>query len=378
MDIKNFISGAWQRGREYKYFLPNSINHAFIINNANLQEQFEAASFSLGELNAYARFVPDIDLFIRSHVTKEAVSSSRIEGTKTNMEEAYLEKKDVNPEHRDDWQEVNQYIKAMNYSLEQLEKMPFSNRLIKEAHKILLFNVRGKHKNPGEFRRSQNWIGGASIENAVFVPPSHEHVSDLMSDIEKFLHNKEIKTPNLIKVAIAHYQFETIHPFLDGNGRIGRLMITLYLVSVGMLENPLLYSSDFFEKHKGLYYDKLTFAREKNDLTNWIIFFLEAIEETSEKAVSSLQKISQLKDELITGKVSTLGRRVANAQRLLDLLFSQPVVSVKQVEKKLELSNFASGNLFKDFLRLGILKEITGHKRNRLFSFTDYLKILDS
>jgi len=378
MDIQDFTAGTWHKRKEYKYFLPNNINHPFIINNANLQEQFEAASFRLGELNSYARFVPDIDLFIRSHVTKEAVSSSRIEGTKTNIEEAYREKSDVDPEDRDDWQEVNQYTKAMNHALEQLEKIPFSNRLIKESHKILLSNVRGKHKGPGEFRRSQNWIGASNIKNAVFVPPSHEHVPALMSDLEKFLHNKDIKTPNLIKIAIAHFQFETIHPFLDGNGRIGRLMITLYLVSIGMLEKPLLYASDFFEKHKGLYYDKLTFAREKNDLTSWIIFFLEAVEKTSEKAVASLQNISQLKDRLIEEKISTLGRKVPNAQRLLNYIFSQPVISAKQVKENLDLSITASGDLVRDFLRLNILKEITGQERNRLFAFTEYLKILEN
>ncbi|MCK4689818.1 MAG: Fic family protein, partial [Candidatus Marinimicrobia bacterium] len=261
MDIKDFISGNWLKGYQYRYFLPERINHAFVISDSKLQAKIEKTSFRLGELNSFAKLVPNIDWFIRSYVMKEAVTSSRIEGTKTSIEEAFICEIDINPEHRDDWEEVNQYVKAVDYALKELKNIPLSNRLIKETHNILLSNVRGKYKTPGEFRITQNWIGGTSIQDAVFVPPSSEHVKGLMSDLEKFLHNQDIFIPHLIKIAIAHYQFETIHPFLDGNGRIGRLLITLYLVSVGILEKPLLYTSDFFEKNKSLYYDKLTFAR---------------------------------------------------------------------------------------------------------------------
>ncbi|MBF0275924.1 MAG: Fic family protein, partial [Nitrospinae bacterium] len=266
MDIKNFKAGSLKKGYKYSYFLPEKINHSFYWTDETINELLETASLKLGELNSFSRFVPDTDIFIRMHVVKEAVLSSRIEGTQTNIEEALIEEKNIVPEKRDEWQEVNNYVLAMNMAIEKLRAMPLSNRLIKEAHKTLLSSVRGKHKRPGEFRTSQNWIGGASLADAVFIPPAHTELPDLLSDLELFLHNTEIKIPHLIRIAIAHYQFETIHPFLDGNGRVGRLLITLYLVGGGVLEKPLLYLSDFFEKNKGLYYDNLTMTRTKNDL----------------------------------------------------------------------------------------------------------------
>lgn len=376
MNINNYKSGKWEKGYEYKYFLPEKINHSFSISDPQLHKKLEKVSFRLGELNSFSKIVPDIDLFIQSHVMKEAVTSSRIEGTKTDMEQAFTDEINVNPENRDDWMEVNQYVKAMNYALEQLKKLPLSNRLLKNTHKILLSNVRGKHKNPGNFRRSQNWIGGTSLKDAFFIPPSAEHVDDLMSDLEMFLNNREIRIPHLIKTAIAHYQFETIHPFLDGNGRIGRLLITLYLVNAGLLDKPLLYTSDYFEKNRILYYDKLSFTREKNDLSGWIAFFLEAVENTAEKSIGNLGKILLLKDRLTTESLPALGKKAKNAQIFLRILFSHPVVSARFVEKEVGLSPKASNDMIRDFIRIGVLKEITGYKRNRLFTFEPYFNIL--
>jgi len=377
MEITKFKSGKWLKGYQYKYFMPTEINQDWVISDNKLHKKIETVSLRLGELNSFAKFVPNINLFIQSYVMKEAVTSSRIEGTNTNIEEAFSDELDINPEHRDDWRETIKYVEAMNFSLEKLKELPLSNRLIKNAHKILLSHVRGKHKTPGNFRTSQNWIGGATIADAVFVPPASEHVEELMSDLEKFLHNDRIAIPHLVKIAIAHYQFETIHPFLDGNGRIGRLLITLYLVSAGMLDKPLLYASDFFEKNKGLYYDKLTFAREKNDLIGWVYFFLQAIETTAIEAVASLQDILLLKDRLTTQKIPTLGRKTKNAQKFLDLLFVRPVVTGGLVVKELGLSPKASNAIIQDFISLGILTEITGYKRNRMFAFSDYIKILN-
>lgn len=376
MDINKFNSGKWLKGNQYKYFLPNEINHDWQISDSKLQQRIEAVSLRLGELNSFAKFVPNINLFIQSYVMKEAVTSSRIEGTNTNMEQAFSDELDINPEHRDDWQETKKYVEAMNGALDELERLPLSNRLIKNTHAILLSHVRGKNKTPGEFRQTQNWIGGATIADAVFVPPSAEHVQGLMSDLEKFLHNDQIDIPHLVKVAIAHYQFETIHPFLDGNGRIGRLLITLYLLSAGMLDRPLLYASDYFEKNKGLYYDKLTFARDKHDLSGWVNFFLHAIETTAIQAAASLKDILALKEQLTSKKIPTLGRRTKNGQRFLDLLFVRPVVTAGLVGTELGLSPKASNDLLRDFVSLKILKETTGYKRNRLFEFTDYLKIM--
>jgi hypothetical protein len=208
----------------------------------------EKSSIAIGQLDAYSHQIPNIDLFIRMNVVKEATVSSRIEGTQTNMEEALLKETDIQPERRNDWVEVNNYIQALNESIGHLGELPLSSRLLKEAHKTLLQGVRGEHKLPGEFRRSQNWIGGSALLSAVFIPPVWEEVNNLMGDMENFLHNEDTGLTNLIKIAIAHYQFETIHPFLDGNGRIGRLMITLYLVEKGIIQKPVLYLSDFLIK----------------------------------------------------------------------------------------------------------------------------------
>lgn len=376
MDIEKFQAGNWQNGYEYRYFLPNPINHGFNLSDPIIQQKLERASLKLGELNSYAKLVPDINTFIKSYIRKEAVTSSRIEGTKTNIEEAFTDKTDIEPEFRDDWIEVNQYVLAMNFALEQLKKLPLSNRLLKEVHKILLSHGRGKHKNPGEFRKSQNWIGGLSPQDAVFVPPSMEHVENLMSDLEKFLHNEEISVPHLIKIAIAHYQFETIHPFLDGNGRLGRLLIPLYLMSHNILEKPLLYASDFFEKNKGLYYDKLSLTREKNDLSGWIKFFLEGLITTASEASKTLIDIIDLKEKLSTEIVSTFGKRAKNGQLLLRYLFGQPIISIQHVQELLGVSSKSANDLVKLCVDKEILKEVTGYKRNRLFTFKAYLNLL--
>ena len=378
IDIKNFIAGEYKKGYEYSYFLPSFINQPFTWTNPVIGELLEKASFKLGELNSFARLVPDIDMFIKILVYKEAVVSSKIEGTRTNMEEALTDKQNIDPEKRDDWEEVNNYVKAMNYAIEALEKLPLSNRLIKKTHKILLSSGRGKNKNPGEFRRSQNWIGGASIKDAVFIPPIHTELPQLLSDFEKFLNNRKITLPHLIKIAIAHYQFETIHPFLDGNGRIGRLLITLYLVANKVLEKPLLYLSDFFERNRTLYYQNLNVVREKNDLEQWIKFFLVGVEETEEKSVKTLKNILELKNKTEKEKIITMGKRSKNAVALFHALFSVPVITIKKVQDITNLSTKAANDLVEVFVKQGILREITGYSRNRIFVFEEYLDLFEN
>ena len=375
MDIKDFKAGTYRAGHKYRYFLPEKINHSFFWTDKGINELLERASLKLGELNAFSQFVPDIDMFIKMHITKEAVISSRIEGTQTNMEEALIDKPGIDPERRDDWQEVNNYVRAMNTAIEELNTLPLSNRLIKNTHKTLLSSGRGEYKTPGEFRRSQNWIGGASLADATFIPPAHTELPELLSDLELFLHNTEIQIPHLIKIALAHYQFETIHPFLDGNGRIGRLLITLYLVSQGILDAPLLYLSDFFEKNKTLYYDNLTFVRTKNDLGQWIKFFLVGVIQTAEKSVDTLDKIVNIKKSIEEESILLMGRRTKQGMVLFHQLFSQPVLTSKEVESMTGLSRKAANDLIKVFIEKNILTETTGYQRNRVFIFDEYMRL---
>ena len=375
MDIKDFKAGTYRKGFQYQYFLPEKVNHSFYWTDEAINELLEKASLKLGELNSFSRFVPDTDTFIMMHIFKEAVVSSRIEGTRTNIEEALIEEREIDPEKRDDWQEVNNYVKAMNTAIGELKNLPLSNRLIKETHRILLASGRGERKTPGEFRTSQNWIGGASLADAVFIPPVHTELPDLLSDLELFLQNTEIKIPHLIRIAIAHYQFETIHPFLDGNGRIGRLLITLYLVSSGILEKPLLYLSDFFEKHKSLYYDNLTLVRAKNDLAQWIKFFLTGVIQTAENSVLTLKKIIDLKASIEKKHILLMGKRSKNGMELLHQLFRKPIVTAKDVQNLTGLSPKAANDLIQAFVEKGILVETTGYQRNRSFVFAEYLKM---
>jgi len=375
MNIADYKAGTWRKGYQYQYFLPEKINHSFVWADEGINELLEKASLRLGELNSFSRFVPDPDMFIKMHIFKEAVTSSRIEGTQTNIEEAIIEEREINPEKRDDWREVNNYVTAMNIAIEELKTLPLSNRLIRNTHKILLSSGRGEHKNPGEVRKSQNWIGGASLADALFIPPAHTELPDLLGDLELFLHNTDIKIPHLIRIAIAHYQFETIHPFLDGNGRIGRLLITLYLVSEGVLEKPLLYLSEFFEKNKTLYYDNLELVRTKNDIGQWLKFFLTGVIQTAENGVSTLHKITDLKATIEREKILTMGKRAKQGSVLLHALFSKPVVTTKDVQNITGLSPKAANDLVQAFLTADILKETTGYQRNRVFSFEDYLRL---
>ncbi len=375
MNINDYISGRYEKQREYQSFLPEPIHHAWVISDPEIQQLLSQADRALGELNAFAQLIPDIEFFIQMYVTKEATQSSKIEGTQTNIEDAFKDKEDLAPEKRNDWAEVQNYIQAIHYAIDGLKTLPFSNRLLRDTHAVLMQGVRGENKQPGEFRTSQNWIG-VSLKNAVFVPPHHHHVEALMSDMEKFLHNESIYVPPLIKIAIAHYQFETIHPFLDGNGRLGRLMISLYLTSQKLLERPALYLSDYFERYKTAYVDHLMAVREGNHMREWLVFFLFGVEETARSSINVFKRILEIKERVEREVLPRFShRRQENAQKLVQFLYSRPVIDVKSVETLLDTTPSTAGALIQDMIKHDVLREITGQRRNRLFLFEDYLSL---
>ena len=374
MKLEDFKAGNYRQQFQYQSFTPTAVNHAWYWEDPQLNTLLESATRNMSELNAFSLIVPDVDIYIQMHIVKEANTSSRIEGTRTQMDEAIMDQEQIDPEMRDDWQEVQNYIQAMNEALDELSRLPLSNRLLKKTHAILLQGVRGEHKMPGEFRRSQNWIGGTRLNDAIYIPPGHDEVSESMADLEKFWHNDQIDVPHLIRIAISHYQFETIHPFLDGNGRIGRLLITLYLVSNGFLNKPSLYLSDFFERNRAAYYDSLTTVRISDNLIQWIKFFLTAIIKTAEKGQQTFRNILDLRDKMAV-KIVSLGRKAENARKLIMHLYRKPVLRGAAAPKLLGVTPRAANALINDLERMDVLKEITGFKRNRVYVFEEYLRL---
>lgn len=374
MKFEGFEAGVWRQQYQYKSFSPVLVNGEWRWEDPRINTLLEQATRALGELNAFSLIVPDIDLFIEMHIAKEANQSSRIEGTQTAMDEAVMSEDLIAPEKRDDWREVRNYVDAINAAIAELKSLPLSNRLLRDTHAILMRGVRGEHKTPGEFRSSQNWIGGSSLKDAAFVPPHPSEVADLMGDLEKFWHNEDVEVPDLIRIAISHYQFETIHPFCDGNGRIGRLLITLYLVSKGLLYKPSLYLSDFFERNRASYYDALMAVRVSGDINHWVRFFLAGVAETATRGRDTFQKVLALRTAS-EARMHELGRRGKSGLQLLQLLYRRPVVTVGEVGEALEISAPTANALVASFVELGLLKELTGFTRNRVFAFETYLQL---
>ena len=372
--MKNFNAGKSINQGHYKSFEPSLLHREWQLDDMNVIDLLSKADRQLGRLDMYSEYIPNIDLFISMHVTKEATQSSKIEGTQTHIEEALMDKENIPVEKRDDWEEVQNYIEAMSSAIKELEELPFSSRLIRNTHSVLMQGVRGERKQPGEFRKSQNWIGGATISGAIFVPPIHENISKLMSDLEHFMHDESLQLPDLIKIAIMHYQFETIHPFLDGNGRVGRLMITLFLVSCGILKQPILYLSDYFEKHRINYYDHLMSVRQNDDLSGWVQFFLKGVIETAKSSIQTFDGILKLQKE-VDAILRSMGARSGNAQKVVNHLYKRPLISAERAGKVAGVSKPTAYSLIDTLEEHQILHEVTGAERNRLYIFKEYLDL---
>lgn len=374
--MKSFKSGVQINQGYYKSFQPNEIFRDWLFDDMSMLNLLSKADRSLGRLDMYSEYV-DIEHFIKMHIAKEATQSSKIEGTQTNIEDVFLSKEDVTSEKRNDWEEVQNYISAMNEAVLLLHSLPFSSRLIRQTHKILLQGVRGAGKLPGEYRSSQNWIGGASINDATFVPPNQDSLSALMSDLEKFANDELLNIPDLIKIAIIHYQFETIHPFLDGNGRVGRLLITLYLVDKGILKKPILYLSDYFERNRSLYYDNLMRVRTHNDINQWLKFFLNGVIETSKKGVTTFDAIMQL-EKTTEQKLKDAGVRSLDAMKVVQVMYNKPIINIQDVVNIIEKSTNTAYKTISLLEDLKILKEITGAQRGKLYLFEDYVQLFEN
>jgi Fic family protein len=378
MPAMTYKAGSYRQHDNYKCFLPSSVNTIYEWKDKRITPALAEAMHAVGELNAASLAVPDLEAFLFMYITKEAVTSSHIEGTKTNIEDALLPEEELAPEKRNDWQEVKNYMDAMSFAIKKLEKLPLSMRLIRDTHRVLMQGVRGSTKNPGEVRTVQNWIGGPSPDKARYVPPHFVDIPDLFTDLERFWHNTAIDTPALIRAGISHYQFESIHPFLDGNGRTGRLLITLYLMHAGLLSTPTLYLSAFFDTHRDDYFDALNRVRKDDDLDFWLLFFLAGVTETAKDARRTLTNIMVLQkryEELIT---DTFGKRTDVALRFLHYLFSHPMVQVKNVIEALSITKPSANSLVAKFAEVGLLKEMTGQKKNRIFSLWEYVDLFDS
>jgi Fic family protein len=374
----HYIPLPSEAGEKVRAFVPNPLPpNPVLVLDAELQELVEKAMLALGRLDGLTTVLPDPALFLYSYVRKEAVLSSQIEGTQSSLSDLLLfEHEGVAGVPLDDVQEVSNYVTAMNYGLERLGKIPLSLRLLKEIHGVLLSKGRGSKKEPGEFRRSQNWVGSTRPGNAIFVPPPPDLLLDCLGGLEKFLHNDPVRTPLLAKAALAHVQFETIHPFLDGNGRLGRLLITFLFCAEGTLREPLLYLSLYFKQNREQYYDLLQSVRLTGDWEAWLRFFLIGVETTANQAAQTAKALMNLAvaDEK---RVQSIGKPAGSALRVHRLLQAQPIISIATASNKLTLTTPTVTASLKHLEKLGIVRETTGGKYARFYAYDKYLKILN-
>lgn len=367
-----------QQPTGYRAFIPAPLPPDPPIRlEGRIQQRLSQADRALGRLDGSIQTLPHPDLFVAMYVRKEAVLSSQIEGTQSSLQDVLAaEARVFSPGRPDDVDEVFNYVGAMNYGLERLNQLPVSIRLIREIHERLLQGVRGHHLTPGELRTSQNWIGpaGCTLAEASFVPPPPHEVPAALGDLETFLHN-DVPLPLLIKIGLAHAQFETIHPFLDGNGRIGRLLITFLLCEKEVLLKPVLYLSHYFKRYRQQYYDSLQAVRDHGDWEQWLEFFLKGVFEVSQQATETARKILALRETHRQCITNRLSRAAGNAHRVLEHLFEHPIVSATDVQEIIHASYPAANNLVAQLVNEGILYEMTGHKRNRRFIYRDYIDL---
>jgi len=359
----------------YKAFIPNKL--PFKVNfDETMQLLLSEADQALGRLDGIGETIPDADFFIFMYVRKESTLSSQVEGTKATFSDVLKAEASIyDTEMHSDVDEVINYVRAMNYGLERLASLPLSLRLIKEIHGVLLEGVRGLGKTPGEFRRTQNWIGGPTIQTASFVPPPADRIMELLDNLEKYFYDNS-RLPVLIKSGLIHAQFEGIHPFLDGNGRTGRLLVTFYLCHKGVLRKPLLYLSSFIKGYRQDYYDKLQAFHVKDDIEGWLKFFLTGVAETAKQAIDTAQKIQKLREDNLL-KIMKLGRSKEKALLLFNALFRTPMVRVIDIERITSLSNPNALLLTVKMQQIGVLKEITGKKRNRVYCYQQYIELFE-
>lgn len=359
----------------YKSFKPSPLPPLPPLEiDENLIKLLVEANRQLAQLDTASQLIPNIELFVSMYVRKEALMSSQIEGTQCTLEDILDPQLDVNANA--DVGEVINYIKAAHFALERLKTLPICNRLLRETHAVLMEGVRGQEKSPGEFRRSQNWIGpsGSTLKNARYIPPNVEDMENAMSDLEKYI-NESDKYDPLIQAALIHYQFETIHPFLDGNGRIGRLLILLYLMEKKLLSKPVIYVSYFLKMNQIEYYDRISEVRRKGNYEQWISFFLEAVSSAAEDALKSIGKLSALREKNIA-RLPKSSKRKDNVRALFDYLEQHPIIEIKQTAAALDVSYNTVSSAVKKLMMLGILKETTNAARNRVFTYEEYLDIL--
>lgn len=360
---------------DYECFVPHNLGDIKLNFNNEINGLINKANLLLGRLDGMAIIVPDIDLFVSMYVQKEAVISSQIEGTQVSLVDVL--QKERNNEKLKDTEEIVNYIKATHYAFKRLHELPLCMRLVKETHSMLLSNVRGEQKMPGEFRKSQNWIGyaGSTLKNASYIPPAPEEMAICLSDLEKYI-NEESDISNLIKIALIHYQFETIHPFLDGNGRMGRLLIILYLKEKGLVEYPVLYLSYFFKKNRNKYYELLNNVRIKGEFEEWIKFFLEGICEISEDAIKSIQKIVALKRDDVE-KIKKCSRgRIPNLLLVYEHLLKHPFIEAEDVKNLVGVSKPTVNTLLENLKELDILELVENKRRYRQYVYKKYVDIL--